>query len=165
MAKNFICILSILCAMIYSSCSTSKNATAIKLNDIDSVIRIVNPDHNCGCNWGDKTFTPKTGGSFGQNNYFWQSVFVKSFDSINIFNQSNQIREQLVKLNPGFITYNRFFLEYRLLNPSKDTSAEYKIIGTWYKLKNSCVGFIHDIDAKELVKRTNLISNQKKLCK
>ena len=163
--KNYFLLFCIY-ATIHSSCSSSKNYSIVKLNDIDSVIRIVNPDHNCGCNWGDKTYKLNTGGSFSENNFLWQSIYVKNIDSTDILNDSKKIRDQLQKFEPAFGRYNRFFLEYRILDTTQvDTSKKHRVIGTWFDFKNSCSGFLKNITAEKLVKKTSLQSFKKSLCK
>ncbi len=166
MVKNIIVLLLFLFVIFHVSCSPSKHTATVKLNDIDSVIRIVNVNHNCGCNWGDRTHKLYTGGSFSNNNYFWQSIYVKNIDSFDVSNGSRKIKEKILQLEPAFNEYNRFFLEYRILdNSNVDTSIKHKVIGTWFSFKNSCSGYIKDIDAKKLVKKTALNSYKSKLCK
>ena len=166
MKRNDFLLLLLIFTLIFISCSSVKYTASVKLNDIDSVIRIINPTHNCGCNWGDKTYKIYTGKSFSKNNYFWQSNYVKSLDSVDILNDSKKIKDQILLLEPKLSQYNRFFLEYRIIdNSNADTSIKYKVIGTWYSFKNNCSGFVKDINAEKLVKKTALDSYNKKLCK
>ena len=166
MFKNIVFLLFLLFIIIFISCSPAKHTATVKLNDIDSVIRIINFDHNCGCNWGDKTYKLNTGGSFSKNNYFWQSIYVKNIDSINILNESKKIKDEIVKLESTFNMYNSFFLEYRVIDITNvDTTIKHKVIGTWYSFKNGCSGFKKDISAEKLVKKTSLKSFKKSLCK
>lgn len=166
MSSNNCFLLVIIFVVILSSCATSKNITFVKLNDIDSVIRIVNPDHNCGCNWGNKTYKLNTGGSFSKNNFIWQSIYVKNIHSVDILIDSKKIQDELVKFEPAFSGYNRFFLEYRILDSKQvDTLKKYRVIGTWFNFKTTCSGFQKDISAEKLVKKTSLQSFRKSLCK
>ncbi len=162
---NFISLL-LIAAIIQTSCSTANYSASVRLNDIDSVIRIVNPYHNCGCNWGDKKYKLYTGGTFSKYNYFWQANYVKNIDSINILNDSKNIKDQILKLEPAFNEYNRFFLEYRVAdNTNPDSSIKYKVIGTWFSFKNTCSGFVKDINAKKLIQKSSVNSFKEKLCK
>ncbi len=166
MVKNIIVLLLVLFMIIHVSCSPAKHTATVKLNDIDSAIRTINPNHNCGCNWGDRTFKLYTGGTFSKYNYFWSTNYVKNIDSINILSDSKKIKEEIIKLDPNFNEYNRFFLEYRIFdNTNADTSIKYKVVGTWFSFKNSCSGFVKNIDGKKLVKKTALDSYKKQLCK
>ena len=166
MSKNIFVLLVLIFVVVQISCSPAKYTSSVKLNDIDSVIRLVNPNHNCGCNWGDKTFKIYTGGSFAKNSYFYNSVYLKNIDSFNILNESKKIKDQLLKLDAAFNEYHRFFLEYRIPdNTNADTSIKHKVVGTWFSFKNSCSGFVKDIDAKKLSKKTALNSYKEKLCK
>jgi hypothetical protein len=167
MVKNTLLILvTILAVGLIYSCSPAMHTATVKLNDLDSVIRIVNPNHNCGCNWGDKKYKLYTGGTFSKYNYFWQANYVKHIDSIDILNDSKKIKDQILKLEPTFNEYNRFFLEYRITdNTNIDTTIKYKVIGTWISYKNGCSGFVKDISAKKLEKKSALNSFKEKLCK
>jgi hypothetical protein len=166
MIKNIIPILILIFVGTQISCSPAKHSATVKLNDLDSVIRMVNPNHNCGCNWGDKTIKLYTGGTFSKYDYFWQSNYVKNIDSIDILNDSKKIKDQILKLEPSFSEYNRFLLEYRIAdNTNADTTIKYKVVGTWLSYKNGCSGFVKDMDAKKLVKKSAVNSFKEKLCK
>jgi hypothetical protein len=157
---------TILAIGLIHSCSPAMHTATVKLNDLDSVIRMVNPNHNCGCNWGDKTYKLYTGGSFSKYNYFYDAVYLKSIDSFDILNDSKKIKDQILKLEPSFSEYNRFLLEYRIAdNTNTDTTIKYKVVGTWLSYKNGCSGFVKDIDAKKLVKKSALNSFKETLCK
>jgi len=166
MSKCIFVSVALIFLLIQISCSPAKYTSSVKLNDIDSVIRIINPNHNCGCNWEDKTFKIYAAGSFAKNSYFYNSVYIKNIDSFDILKDSKKIKDQLVKLDPAFKDYSRFFLEYRIVdNTNADTSIKHKVVGTWFDFKNSCSGFVKDVDAKKLSKKTTLHSYKEKLCK
>ena len=148
------------------SCSPAINRATVKINGIDSVIRTVNPNHNCGCNWGNKKYKLYTGGTFSKYNYFWLANYVKNTDSIDVLNDSQKIKNQLLKLEPEIKEINNFYLEYRLLETNQtDTTIKYKVLGTWFSFKNSCSGFIKDMNAKKLIKKIGSKSFKQNLCK
>lgn len=146
-----------------SSCSTSKNIIQIKLNDIDSAIRIVIPSHNCGCNWQERKSNISIPTIFKKYNYVWQSIFIKSIDSVDLNNDSKKVLQQLVKLDSRFVDVKRFFLEYRI--PIENDTLNYKAVGTWYHFEGYCDGYVSGITAKELEKNSAQINDRIKLCK
>jgi hypothetical protein len=145
-----------------SACSTGKFTA--KINDMDSVIRIVNPDHNCGCDYGDKTMSYPLPKSDNANLYFWQAVYVKN-DEPEPLGQSKKIKAELVKLMPQLNRYRRIYLEYRKpgVNPS-DTSLKYAVIGSAFFIKDKCEGFVKNIDAKQLIKKSHNKKFENSLC-
>jgi hypothetical protein len=150
------------CILIFSSCFSNRNTIKIKLNDIDSVIRIAIPTHNCGCNWQErksKMFYPTILKKYG---YAWQNIYVKNTDSVNFLTDSKNVYQELKKLDSRFGGYSRFFIEYKTLI-TKD-SNDYKTIGTWYHFGSNCEGYISGISANELEKNTSLTKNRLKLC-
>jgi hypothetical protein len=166
MIKNFITISILSFLFLTTSCSFPKHTATVKINDLDSVIRIVNPNHNCKCNWGDKSFKLYSGGSFSKYSYFWQASHIQNVDSFDILNESKKIKDQIIKLEPTFNEYNRILLEYRTAdNTNADTTIKYKVVGTWISYKNGCSGFVKDMNAKKLVKKSGLNSFKEKLCK
>jgi hypothetical protein len=146
-----------------SSCNTSKNSIQIKLNDIDSAIRVVIPSHNCGCNWQEKKSNIYMLPILKKYGYAWQAIFVKNLDSVDVIKDSKKVLQQLIKLDNRYADFKRFFLEYRI--PIKNDTLNYKAIGTWYHFENDCNGYISGIAVKELEKNTAQIKDRIKLCK
>jgi hypothetical protein len=164
MAKTCISVTFIILFFVtISSCSTSKNSIQIKLNDIDSAIRIVIPSHNCGCNWQERKSNISIPTIFTKYNYVWQAIFIKSLDSVDVNNDSKKVLQQLIKLDKRFADVKRLFLEYRI--PVENDTLNYKAVGTWYHFEGYCDGYISKISAKELEKNTTQTKDRKKLCK
>ncbi len=110
MLRNiFLFIYLFLSFFIFKSCNPSKNSIRVKLNDIDSVIRVVIPSHNCGCNWHDRKSNLYLPPLFKNNNYIWQAILVKSIDSVDVINDSKKVLQQLIKLDSRFSSLSRFF--------------------------------------------------------
>jgi hypothetical protein len=149
--------------LLVSSCNTTKNSIQIKLNDIDSAIRVVIPSHNCGCNWQERKSNINIPTIFKKYNYVWQAIFIKSLDSVDVDNDSKKVLQQLIKLDNRFADVKRLFLEYRI--PIENDTLNYKAVGTWYHFENYCDGYVSGITAKELEKNTAQINNRIKLCK
>jgi hypothetical protein len=157
----FACI-AILALAFPPGCSTGKFTA--KLNEIDSMIRKVNPDHNCGCDYGDRTISYPNPKNDNANLYFWQAVYIKK-DETDLSGQSRKIKDELVKLLPELSKYRRLYLEYRKpgLNPS-DTSLKYTVIGSAFFIKDKCNGFVKDISAKQLIKKSHKKKYENDLC-
>ncbi len=146
-----------------SSCNTSKNSIQIKLNDIDSAIRVVIPSHNCGCNWQDRKSNIYISPVFKKYGYVWQSISIKNIDSVDVNKDSKKVYEQLKKLDNKFANLKRFFLEYRVQD--KLDSTKFNVVGTWYHFENYCDGYITGITATTLERNTAQIKDRIKLCK
>ena len=156
-STSFVVILA--CA---PGCSTAKFTA--KINDIDSVIRIASPDHNCGCNYGERTMSYPEPKSDNANLYFWQAVYVTK-DEPDLTGQSKKVKAELVKFLPQLAKYRRVYLEYRKpgVNPS-DTSIKYTVIGSAFFIKDKCEGFVENIDAKLLIKKSHNKKYENTLC-
>ena len=161
--NNILFSLIIFFFVIISSCNTSKNSIQIRLNDIDSAIRIVIPSHNCGCNWEDKKSDLRIPTTFKKFGYAWSTIFIKNIDSIDVNKDSKKVWEQLVKLDSRYINFKRFFFEYRIWN--NNDSSNNKVLGTWFHFEDYCDGYVLGISALELQKNTSNILDRKKLCK
>jgi hypothetical protein len=145
------------------SCNTSKNSIQIKLNDIDSAIRVVIPSHNCGCNWQEKKSYLYLTPVFKIYGFSWQAIFIKNIDSVNVLDDSKKVFQELVKLDSRYTSFKRFFLEYRI--PIKNDTLNYKAIGTWYHFDGYCDGYVSGVTAVELEKNTAQPKDRIKLCK
>ncbi len=162
--KNTLLIIFAFVAMLSTySCNTSKNSIKIKLNDIDSAIRIAIPSHNCGCNWQDRKSNIYMLPILKKYGYAWQAIFVKNLDSIDVINDSKKVFEQLKNLDNRYADFKRFFLEYRI--PIKNDSLNYQAVGTWYHFENYCDGYVTGITVTTLEKNTAQIKDRIKLCK
>jgi len=152
-------ILSLSCL---PGCNTSKFSA--RLNDIDSVIRIASPAHNCGCDYGERTMSYPEPKSDNANLYFWQAVYITK-DEPDLTGQSKKIKAELVKLMPQLNKYRRLYLEYRKpgVNPS-DTAVKYTVIGSAFFIKDKCDGFLKDINAKQLIKKSHNKKFENDLC-
>jgi hypothetical protein len=163
MKKNNIvyALIFIICAILFS-CSTSKNSIQIKLNDIDSAIRVVIPSHNCGCNWQERKSNLYMIPFFKEYGYSWHTIFVKSIDSVDVIKDSKKVFQELIKLDGRYNNFKRFFLEYRV--PLNNDTLNYQAVGTWFHLDGYCDGYISGIAIKQLERNTAQIIDRKKLC-
>jgi hypothetical protein len=163
MTKNtfLVSFIILFCTTIYS-CSISKNTMQIKLRDIDSTIRTVIPKHNCGCDWKEQktnTFISPILKTYG---YLFQTIYVKTIDSIDLMNDSKKVYLALQKLDNHIGRQKRFFLEYK--TPIENDTTKANIIGTWFHFKSYCEGYVIGVSAKELEKNSVFKIDREKLC-
>ncbi len=166
MLKNlFITAGSILCLMCFYSCGSL--TVTVKQFAIDSVVRRVVPEHNCGCEDNGKTvklLNVKNGG--GNNNYYWQIVYLKKESKTDYAAQAIKIKKELTNLVPTINNYRRVFIEFRL-NTTRETDTAFSSvnIGTAYFISNSCNGFITGKTHEELMKATKPKNKITSFCK
>ncbi len=159
--KIFIGLVFMYCVFV-SACNISKHTIALKLNDIDSTIRTIIPKHNCGCDWKEQktnTFVSPILKTYG---YLFQTIYVKTIDSIDLMNDSKKVYLALQKLDNRIGRQKRFFLEYRI--PIENDTSKANIIGTWFYFKGYCEGYVIGVSAKELEKNSIFQIDREKLC-
>lgn len=164
MKQIFLYVLLVLFTTVFASRCAPK--FTLKFNDIDSAVRIVNSDHNCNCDYGDKSVSLYTSNNGKRNLYYWQAVYLKSVDGINFLSQARKTREHLIKLAPELGGYRRFYVEFRLnQTTATDTAFKWKNIGTAFFIKDKCNGYKAGANAKELIKQSHNKKFEAALCK
>jgi hypothetical protein len=151
--------------IIYSS-SCVVPTFSVRYNDLDSVVRIVNPDHNCGCDYKDKSSKFYYSNNGKRNLYYWKTVYIKNPSEANLFQKAQKTRSELIKLVPELNNYRRFYIEFQEPTVNKiDTVFRFNIVGVAYFLSGRCNGYKPAITAKELIKKSHNKKYEASLCK
>jgi putative hemolysin len=150
--------------LVCSSCMAPK--LSIPINDVDSVIRIVNPDHNCGCDYKGKTLKLPQPNKGKRNVYYWQTVYIKNYAGADLLQQAQKTKSELVRLIPELNYYRRIYLEFREPQVNNiDTIFRSDNIGVAYFLKDKCHGYKAATTAKQLIKKSHNKRFEASLCK
>jgi hypothetical protein len=167
MGKYLFCFAGLFfCAALLCSCGVSK--ITVQQNAIDSVIRKVEPAHNCNCDYTGKTVQVPEIKKWDVNNfYYWQQpVFVNSQSKTDYAAQAGKIKDELTTLIPTLKNYRMIFIEFRL-NTTRETDTVFSStnIGTAYFILNGCKGYsankTNEYFIKSIKKRKDIIA----LCK
>ncbi len=166
MLKNlFITGVTILCLLFFYSCGSL--TVTVKQFDIDSAVRRVVPEHNCGCDDNGKSVKLlKVKDGVINNTYYWQIVYVKKESSTDYGAQAVKIKKELIRLVPTIKNYKRVFIEFRM-NTTQETDTAFSStnIGTAYFITNSCNGFAAGKTHEELLKDTKTKNKISSFCK
>lgn len=164
MKKLFITTVTITCLLFFYSCGSL--TVTVKQFDIDSAVRKVVPEHNCGCVDNGKSvklFNVKDG--VNNNAYYWQIVYVKKESSTDYEAQAIKIKKELISLVPTINNYKRVFIEFRINTTEKtDTVFSSTNIGTVYFIANSCNGFAAGKTHEEMLKATKTKNKINSFC-
>lgn len=155
----------ILCISSFYSCGSL--TVTVQQYAVDSVIRRVVPEHNCGCKDNGKTLkllNIKNGVT--NNNFYWQIVYVKKESGTDYAAQAVKIKKELIMLIPAVKNYKRIFIEFRMNTTEKtDTVFSSANIGTAYFIANSCSGYAAGKTHEELMKATKIKNKINSFCK
>jgi hypothetical protein len=144
------------------SCKTSNNTFTVSRSAIDSTVKSVIQSHHKNCNCKNDLVKYYNFKTFRKYSYATQQVFIKNIDSSNMENDSKNVLQSLVKLEPRFGDLKRFFLEYYTFK--EGDSLSYKMVGTFYHMEGYCDGFVYGLSSEVLQKNTYNLKDRKKLC-
>jgi hypothetical protein len=146
-----------LCFFVISfcGCALPKKVAEIPLNTVDSLVRNIVPQHNCGCNWDKKTTKLYEPGSFKNYSHFVLNVFITDSSTVDLLEQSKSIFKELKNYNVAFGNYARFAVSYYFVDTTKELqNRTYLPIGVWLQFNNGCNGLLKGIDSKKAIKQS-----------
>jgi hypothetical protein len=160
---KFILSVFLAVAILVATYSCNVKAYTYKVSQVDSVLKIVNRDHSCGCN-EDKDVKIRSTNKGKGKRYYYQAVVLK--DTIAIQETAEKTRAQLIKLMPELNFYKWIYLEiWRNTSTDRDTVLKAGRLGTAYYIKNRCTGYRPNKSAKDLIKKIYDKKFEASLCK
>jgi hypothetical protein len=161
----FITAAAITCLHFFYSCGSL--TVTVKQFAIDSAVRRVVPEHNCGCDDNGKLIKLlKVKEGVINNTYYWQIVYLKKESSTDYTAQAIKIKKELINLVPTIKNYKRVLIEFRM-NTTQETDTAFSStnIGTAYFIANACNGFAAGKTHEELLKATKTKNKINSFCK
>jgi hypothetical protein len=136
-------------------CALPKKVAEIPLNTVDSLVRTIVPQHNCGCNWDKKTTKLYEPGSLKNYSSYVLNVFITDSSTVDLLEESKSIAKKLKNYNSAFSNYARFAVSYYFVDTAKGLqNRTYLTMGVWLQFNNGCNGLVKGIDSKKAIKQS-----------